>query len=152
MWFQLAHYPEATLMGVLVGSDNIWHFCITDLAYLLGRKNGTTFARRYSNYIVLGKDVLPLTQKYARYTANAHLVTRDTAYHILCREDLELAIRFSNVVDYGCSYVQGKRTFELSYKSSSRLLVINTPYESTVSFSMDSRLYAGRGIATKAGN
>ncbi|GFS79009.1 hypothetical protein TNCV_4342341 [Trichonephila clavipes] len=130
MWFQLALYSDAPLLGVLVGSDNVLYFRILDLAYLLGRKNGTTFARRYSNYIVLGKDVLPLTQqfKYPRLTEIARLVTRDTAYRILCREDLELAEIFSNVLDYGCAYVQGKRTFELSYKSSPRLLVVNTPY------------------------
>ncbi|GFX37462.1 hypothetical protein TNCV_1906121 [Trichonephila clavipes] len=62
---------------------------------------------------------------------------RDTAYRILCREDFELAERFSNVIDYGCAYVQGKRTFNLSYKSSPRLLVVNTPlpHENTVKVS-----------------
>ncbi|GFV82890.1 hypothetical protein TNCV_1179051 [Trichonephila clavipes] len=134
-WFQLALYPDAPLLGVLIGSDNLLYFRIMDLTYLLGRKNGTIFARRYSNNIVYGKDVLPLIQKYPRYTANAHLVTRDTANRILCRGNLELAERFSNVLDYGCAYVQGKCTFELSYKSSPRLLVVNTPHESTVKVS-----------------
>ncbi|GFS72643.1 hypothetical protein TNCV_1420471 [Trichonephila clavipes] len=135
MWLQLALYSDAPLLGVLVGSDNVLYFRIIDLAYLLGRKNDTTFARRYSNYIVLGKDVLPLTQKNPRYTANARLATRDTAYRILCREDLELAEIFSNVLYYNCAYVQGKQTFELSYKSSPRLLLVNTPHENTVKVS-----------------
>ncbi|GFU74771.1 hypothetical protein TNCV_2431611 [Trichonephila clavipes] len=76
MWFQLGLYSDAPLLGVLVGSDNVLYFRILDLAYLLDRKNGTTFARRYSNYIVLGKDVLPLTQqyKYPRLTEIARLV------------------------------------------------------------------------------
>ncbi|GFS98117.1 hypothetical protein TNCV_3849921 [Trichonephila clavipes] len=91
MWFQLALNPDNPLLGVLVGSDNLLYFRIMDIAHLLGRKNDTTFSKRYSCDIVLGKDVLPLTQKYLRYTANAHLVTRDTAYRILCRENLELA-------------------------------------------------------------
>ncbi|GFY41248.1 hypothetical protein TNIN_228621 [Trichonephila inaurata madagascariensis] len=102
---------------------------------LSGRKNGTPFAKRYPYDIVFGKDVLPLTQKYPRYTANARLVTRDTAYRILCRENLELAKRFSNTLDSGYAYVQGKRTFELTYKNSPRLLVVNTPHDSTVKVS-----------------
>ncbi|GFX07966.1 hypothetical protein TNCV_1236471 [Trichonephila clavipes] len=137
MWFQLALYPDAPLLGVLVGSDNVLYFRIMDLAYLLGKKNGTIFSRRYSNYIVFGKDVLPLTQhyKYPRLTEIARLVTRDTAFRILCREAFELAERFSNFLDYGCAYVKGKQTFELSYKSSPRLLVVNTPHENTVKVS-----------------
>ncbi|GFX65839.1 hypothetical protein TNCV_12811 [Trichonephila clavipes] len=110
MWFLLALYSDAPLLGVLVGSDNVLYFRILDLAYLLGRKKGTTFARRYSNYIVLGKDVLPLNQqyKYSGLTEVERLVTRDLAYRILCREDLELAERFSNVLDYGYAYKQRK--------------------------------------------
>ncbi|GFY61722.1 hypothetical protein TNIN_226281 [Trichonephila inaurata madagascariensis] len=73
MWFQLALYPDAPLLGVLVGSDNFLYFRIMDLANLLGRKNGSIFAKRYPYDIVFGKDVLPLTQKYPRYTAKAHL-------------------------------------------------------------------------------
>ncbi|GFX25802.1 hypothetical protein TNCV_2639461 [Trichonephila clavipes] len=124
MWFQLALYPDAPLLGILVGIDNRLYFRIMDLGYLLGRKYG--FAKRYPYDIVIGKDVLPLTQKYPRYTANARLVTQDTAYSILCRENRELAERLSNALDSGYAYVQGKRTFELTYKSSPRLLVVNT--------------------------
>ncbi|GFW63896.1 hypothetical protein TNCV_706021 [Trichonephila clavipes] len=83
MWFQLALYPDAPLLGVLVGCDNLLYFRIMDLAHLLGRKNDTTFAKRYPYDIVLGKDVLPLTQNYPRYIANARLVTRDTEFHLL---------------------------------------------------------------------
>ncbi|GFW21327.1 hypothetical protein TNCV_1531521 [Trichonephila clavipes] len=104
-----------------------------DLGYFLGGKYG--FAKRYPYDIVFGKDVLPLTQKYPRYTANARLVTQDTAYRILCRENRELAERLSNALDSGYAYVQGKRTFELTYKSSPRLLVVNTPYENTAKVS-----------------
>ncbi|GFW90534.1 hypothetical protein TNCV_565721 [Trichonephila clavipes] len=100
MWFQLALYPDTPLLGVLVGSDNLLYFRIMDLGYLLGRKNEPTFAKRYPYDIIFGKHVLPLTQKYLRYTANARLVTRDTAYWILCREKLELAERFSNTLRF----------------------------------------------------
>ncbi|GFX76014.1 hypothetical protein TNCV_1995681 [Trichonephila clavipes] len=133
MWFQLALYPDAPLLGILVGIDTRLYFRIMDLGYLLGRKYG--FAKRYPYDIVFGKDVLPLTQKYPRYTANARLVTQDTAYSILCRENRELAERLSNALDSGYAYVQGKRTFELTYKSSPRLLVVNTPHENTVKVS-----------------
>ncbi|GFX02777.1 hypothetical protein TNCV_4437591 [Trichonephila clavipes] len=87
MWFQLALYPDASLLGVLVGFDNRLYFRIMDLGYLLGRKYG--FAKRYPYDNVFGKGVLPLIQKYPRYTANARLVTQDTAYSILCRENRE---------------------------------------------------------------
>ncbi|GFU00015.1 hypothetical protein TNCV_1659711 [Trichonephila clavipes] len=127
MWFQLALYPDAPLLGILVGSDNLLYFRIVDLGYLLGRKNGPIFAKRFPYDNVFGKDVLPLTQTYPRYTANARLVTRETAYRILCRENLELAERLSNALDSGYAYAQGKRTFELTYKPSPRLLVVNTP-------------------------
>ncbi|GFX71792.1 hypothetical protein TNCV_2010291 [Trichonephila clavipes] len=72
---------------------------------------------------------------YPRYTANARLVTQDIAYRILCREHRELAERLSNAFDSGYAYVQGKRTFELTYKNSPRLLVVNTPHENTVKVS-----------------
>ncbi|GFV49975.1 hypothetical protein TNCV_1392561 [Trichonephila clavipes] len=125
MWFQLALYPDAPLLGVLVGSDNLLYFRIIDLGHLLGRKYG--FAKQFPYDIVFGKDVLPRTQTYPRYTANARLVTQDTAYRILCRENRELAETLSNALDSGYAYVQGKRTFELTYKNSPRLLVVNTP-------------------------
>ncbi|GFU65832.1 hypothetical protein TNCV_567411 [Trichonephila clavipes] len=133
MWFQLALYPDASLLGVMVGSDNLLYFRIIDLGHLLGRKYG--FAKQFPYDIVFGKDVLPRTQTYPRYTANARLVTQDTAYRILCRENRELAERLSNALDSCYAYVQGKRTFELTYKKSPRLLVVNTPHENTVKVS-----------------
>ncbi|GFX64069.1 uncharacterized protein TNCV_1985941 [Trichonephila clavipes] len=60
---------------------------------------------------------------------------QDIAYRILCREHRELAERLSNAFDSGYAYVQGKRTFELTYKNSPRLLVVNTPHENTVKVS-----------------
>ncbi|GFX07964.1 hypothetical protein TNCV_1236451 [Trichonephila clavipes] len=51
------------------------------------------------------------------------------------RENRELAERLSNALDSGYAYVQGKRAFELTYKSSPRLLVVNTPHENTVKVS-----------------
>ncbi|GFU03472.1 hypothetical protein TNCV_2257061 [Trichonephila clavipes] len=133
MWFQLALYPDAPLLGVLVGSDNLLYFRIIDLGHLLGIKYG--FAKRLPYDIFVGKDVLPRTQTYPRYTANARLVTQDTAYRIQCRENRELAERLSNAFDSGYAYVQGKRTFEFTYKPSPRLLVTNTPHENTVKVS-----------------
>ncbi|GFX32329.1 hypothetical protein TNCV_4410971 [Trichonephila clavipes] len=97
MWFQLALYPDAPLLGVLVGSDNLLYFRIIDLGHLLGRKYG--FAKQFPYDIVFGKDVLPWTQTYPRYAANARLVTQDTAYRILCRENRQLAERLSNAFD-----------------------------------------------------
>ncbi|GFS96510.1 hypothetical protein TNCV_3943131 [Trichonephila clavipes] len=133
MWFQLALYPDAPLLGIMVGSDNLLYFRTIDLGHLLGKKYG--FGKQFPYDIVFGKDVLPRTQTYPRYTANARLVTQDIAYRILCREHRELAERLSNAFDSGYAYVQGKRTFELTYKNSPRLLVVNTPHENTVKVS-----------------
>ncbi|GFS47493.1 hypothetical protein TNCV_4219501 [Trichonephila clavipes] len=133
MWFQLALYPDAPLLGIMVGSDNLLYFRTIDLGHLLGKKYG--FGKQFPYDIVFGKDVLPRTQTYPRYTANARLVTQDIAYRILCRENRELAERLSNAFDSGYAYVQGKRTFELTYKNSPRLLVVNTPHENTVKVS-----------------
>ncbi|GFS69100.1 hypothetical protein TNCV_4570741 [Trichonephila clavipes] len=40
------------------------------------------------------------------YTANARLVTQNTAYRILCRENCELAERLSNPLDSDYAYVK----------------------------------------------
>ncbi|GFX13547.1 hypothetical protein TNCV_3136201 [Trichonephila clavipes] len=47
-----------------------------------------------------------VTQTYPRYNADARLVTQDTAYRILCRENLQLAERLSNALDSGYAIVQ----------------------------------------------
>ncbi|GFU74706.1 hypothetical protein TNCV_2430961 [Trichonephila clavipes] len=133
MLFQLALYPDAPFLGVLVGSDNLLYFRIIDLGHLLGRKYG--FAKRFPYDIVFGKDVLPRTQTYPRYTAIARLVTQDTAYRFLCRENHELVERLTNALDSGYAYVQGKRTFELTYKPSPPFLVVNSPHKNTVKVS-----------------
>ncbi|GFY64063.1 hypothetical protein TNIN_183961 [Trichonephila inaurata madagascariensis] len=101
MWFQLALSPEAPLLGVLVGVDNLLYFRIVDIANLLGRKNGAMFAKRFPYDIILGNDVILRTQKYPKQTACAHLITRDTAVRIIRRENLELAKKFSNTLDTG---------------------------------------------------
>ncbi|GFU91748.1 hypothetical protein TNCV_3994501 [Trichonephila clavipes] len=108
MWFQLALYSDAPLLGIMIGSHNVLYFRTIDLAYLLGKKNGTMFAKRYSNCIVFGIDVLPLTQiyKYPRLTEKVRLVTRDAAYRIPCRQDPELAKKISNALDSGYANVQ----------------------------------------------
>ncbi|GFY67222.1 hypothetical protein TNIN_228211 [Trichonephila inaurata madagascariensis] len=103
-----------------------------DIANLLVRKNGAMFAKRFPYDIILGHNVLPRTQKYPKQTACADLVTRYTTIRITRHENLELAKKFSNALDTGCAYVQGKRTFASSYKQSPKLFVVNTPNESIV--------------------
>ncbi|GFT41593.1 uncharacterized protein TNCV_944501 [Trichonephila clavipes] len=60
-------------------------------ANLLGKKNGTMFAKRLKCDIILGLNVLPRTQTYPKHIAGAHLVTRDTTARIIRHENLELA-------------------------------------------------------------
>ncbi|GFV98900.1 hypothetical protein TNCV_200451 [Trichonephila clavipes] len=153
MWFQLALSPEAPLLNVLVGIDNLLYFRILDIANLLGKKNGTIFAKRFKCDIILGFNVLPPTQTYPKRVAGAHLVTRDTTARIIRHENLELAKKFSNALDTGCAYVQSKRIFASSYKQSPKLFVVNTPNENTVKvaqwireFTMDLKLQRKRDI------
>ncbi|GFS73089.1 hypothetical protein TNCV_3606701 [Trichonephila clavipes] len=153
MWFQLALSPEAPLLSVLVGFDNLLYFRILDIAKLLGKKNGTMFAKRFQYDIILGLNVLPRTQTYPKQTAGAHLVTRDTTVRIIRHENLELAKKFSNALDTGCAYVKSKRIFASSYKQSPKLFVVNTPNKNTVKvaqwirkFTMDLELQRKRDI------
>ncbi|GFY03573.1 hypothetical protein TNCV_3212101 [Trichonephila clavipes] len=88
------------------------------IANLLGKKNGTMFAKRFQYDIILGLNVLPRTQTYPKHTAGAHLFTRDTTARIIRHENLELAKELSNVLDTGCAYVQSKRTFACSFRKS----------------------------------
>ncbi|GFQ74256.1 hypothetical protein TNCT_304791 [Trichonephila clavata] len=76
MWFQLALSMDGPVLGILVGMDNLLYFRILDIASLLGKKNGTMFAKCFTNDIVLGNHVLPPTQQYPKQTARVQLVTR----------------------------------------------------------------------------
>ncbi|GFS82843.1 hypothetical protein TNCV_288851 [Trichonephila clavipes] len=111
------------------------------------------FAKRFQYDIILGLNVLPRTQTYPKHIAGAHLVARDTTTRIVRHENLELAKKISNVLDTGCAYVQGKRTFACSFKQSPKLFVVNTPNENTVKvaqwireFTVDLELQRKRNI------
>ncbi|GFV26967.1 integrase catalytic domain-containing protein [Trichonephila clavipes] len=134
----------------------LWEAAIKSyIANLLGKKNGTMFAKHFKYDIILGLNVLPRTQTYPKHIAGAHLVTRDTTARIIRHENLELAKKFSNALDTGCAYLQGKRIFASSYKQSPKffLFVVNTHNENTVKvaqwireFTMDLELQRKRDI------
>ncbi|GFX43053.1 hypothetical protein TNCV_2710981 [Trichonephila clavipes] len=113
-------HEEADIEHVL--GENLLYFRIANFSdkekNLLGKKNGTIFAKRFKCDIILGFNVLPPTQTYPKRVAGAHLVTRDTTTRIIRHENLELAKKFSNALDTGCAYVQSKRIFASSYKQS----------------------------------
>ncbi|GFQ88402.1 hypothetical protein TNCT_290421 [Trichonephila clavata] len=132
MWFQLALSMDGPVLGILVGMDNLLYFRILDIASLLGKKNGTMFAKCFTNDIVLGNHVLPPTQQYPKQTARVQLVTRNAALHIIGRKNKKLAKKLSNTLETGYAYVQGKRTFECSYKQSPKLVVVDCPHKNTV--------------------
>ncbi|GFR03133.1 hypothetical protein TNCT_478221 [Trichonephila clavata] len=132
MWFQLALSMDAPVLDILVGMDNLLYFRILDIASLLGKKNGTMFAKCFSNDIILGNHVLPPTQKYHKQTARVQQVTRNAALHIIGRKNNKLAKKLSNALETGYAYVQGKRTFESSYKQSPKLYVVDYPNKNTV--------------------
>ncbi|GFR00483.1 hypothetical protein TNCT_350001 [Trichonephila clavata] len=132
MWFQLALSMDGPVLGILVGMDNLLYFRILDIASLLGKKNGTMFAKCFTNDIVLGNHVLPPTQQYPKQTARVQLVTRNAALHIIGRKNKKLAKKLSNTLETGYAYVQGKRTFEYSYKQSPKLVVVDCPHKNTV--------------------
>ncbi|GFR16689.1 hypothetical protein TNCT_391371 [Trichonephila clavata] len=132
MWFQLALSMDGPVLGILVGMDNLLYFCILDIASLLGKKNGTMFAKCFTNDIILGNHVLPPTQQYPKQTARVQLVTRNAALHIIGRKNKKLAKKLSNTLETGYAYVQGKRTFEYSYKQSPKLFVVDCPHKNTV--------------------
>ncbi|GFR16604.1 hypothetical protein TNCT_246551 [Trichonephila clavata] len=89
-------------------------------------------AKCFTNDIVLGNHVLPPTQQYPKQTARVQLVTRNAALHIIGRKNKKLAKKLSNTLETGYAYVQGKRTFEYSYKQSPKLVVVDCPHKNTV--------------------
>ncbi|GFQ80441.1 hypothetical protein TNCT_67001 [Trichonephila clavata] len=135
MWFQLALHSHGPFLGVLVGADSLLYFRIFDLAHLLGKRNGSAFAKRFLHDLVRGRDVLPSFQIFPTQTERAQLVPRDVAYRILYRENVPMAERFSNALDTGWAYVMGPRLFERSYKPSPKLVVVESPHEHTVNVS-----------------
>ncbi|GFR33304.1 hypothetical protein TNCT_277111 [Trichonephila clavata] len=135
MWFQLALHSHGPFLGVLVGADSLLYFRIFDLAHLLGKRNGSAFAKRFLYDLVRGRDVLPSFQIFPTQTEWAQLVPRDVAYRILYRENVPMAERVSNALDTGWAYVMGPRLFERSYKPSPKLVLVETPHEHTVNVS-----------------
>ncbi|GFQ81562.1 hypothetical protein TNCT_424511 [Trichonephila clavata] len=57
---------------------------------------------------------------------------KNAALHIIGRKNKKLAKKLSNALETGYAYVQGKRTFECSYKQSPKLVVVDCPHKNTV--------------------
>ncbi|GFR25573.1 hypothetical protein TNCT_313321 [Trichonephila clavata] len=91
------------------------------------------FAKCFTNDIILGNHVLPPTQQYPKQTARVQLVTRKMQlFTLLAVKIKKLAKKLSNALETGYAYVQGKRTFESSYKQSPKLVVVDCPHKNTV--------------------
>ncbi|GFQ85947.1 hypothetical protein TNCT_75441 [Trichonephila clavata] len=106
--------------------DNLLYFRILDIASLLGKRMGPCLPN-VSRMILFWETMYYLLHNSIPTTARVQLVTRNAALHIIGRKNKKLAKKLSNALETGYAYVQGKRTFECSYKQSPKLVVVDCP-------------------------